>query len=455
MGGRKKISLLVTISSILLVVSLLGWLLGIIFEGEKPQINVMPLPEFLAGRQEFALTLKDMRRGLKKLEVAVIQEGREISVYERQFPFKGLLNRDGVHRFDTRFFLDPSKLNLAQGRVDLKVRVWDYSRRSGGDGNLSLFQHKIMVDTIPPAIRAVSRLNYINAGGAGLIVYQASSDTIKSGLYVNDIFFSGFPAHEELRKGLHVCYFAVPHDTKEKPEIYLWAEDRAGNRSRGKFHYNIRRKRFRQQRMNITDRFLERVLPYFSFYDLDADAGNIEKFLKINRDLRNENASVYYDLRTKTAPRQLWNGTWQRLKNAATMAGFGDRRTYYYKGDEIDRQVHLGVDLASLANAKVQAANHGLVIFADRLGIYGLTVILYHGQGLASIYSHLSKIDVKPDDEITKGEILGLTGQTGLAGGDHLHFGIMVGGVFVNPIEWWDSHWIQDNVTRKLARLKK
>ncbi|MCP4682337.1 MAG: M23 family peptidase, partial [Desulfobacterales bacterium] len=46
-------------------------------------------------------------------------------------------------------------------------------------------------------------------------------------------------------------------------------------------------------------------------------------------------------------------------------------------------------------------------------------------------------------------------GQTGLAGGDHLHFGVMVGGVFVNPIEWWDSHWIQDNITRKLALLYK
>ena len=174
----------------------------------------------------------------------------------------------------------------------------------------------------------------------------------------------------------------------------------------------------------------------------------------INRDLMKDNGSVFYNLRTETNPEKLWDGTWVRLKNAANMAGFADRRLYYYKGKKVDEQVHMGVDLASLANSKVQAANNGRVIFADRLGIYGLTVVLDHGQGLASIYSHLSEIGVDINQEVMKGEAIGLTGQTGLAGGDHLHFGIMVSGMPVNPIEWWDSHWIQDNITRKLAFLK-
>jgi murein DD-endopeptidase MepM/ murein hydrolase activator NlpD len=137
------------------------------------------------------------------------------------------------------------------------------------------------------------------------------------------------------------------------------------------------------------------------------------------------------------------------------MAGFGDRRFYYYKGQKIDEQVHLGVDLASLANSEVQASNNGRVVFRDRLGIYGLTVVLDHGQGIASVYSHLSEIRVAMGQEVMKGEVIGLTGQTGLAGGDHLHFGIMVNGVFVNPIEWWDSHWIHDNIDRKLEILDR
>jgi murein DD-endopeptidase MepM/ murein hydrolase activator NlpD len=239
------------------------------------------------------------------------------------------------------------------------------------------------------------------------------------------------------------------------PKVHLWAKDRAGNESTGSFNYKILRKRFLQERINITDRFLKRILPYFSFYPLNPSDTDLKKFLKINRELRNENGSVYYNLKTNTNSERLWDGTWIRLKNAATMAKFADRRSYYYKGKKVDQQVHMGVDLASLANSEVQAANRGRVIFADRLGIYGLTVVLDHGQGLASVYAHLSKINVQPNQEVSKGMTIGVTGQTGLAGGDHLHFAVMVNGVFVNPIEWWDGHWIQDNITRKLALLHK
>ena len=136
------------------------------------------------------------------------------------------------------------------------------------------------------------------------------------------------------------------------------------------------------------------------------------------------------------------------------MARFGDRRSYYYRGKKVDGKIHLGVDLASLANSPVKASNHGTVIFADRNGIYGQTIVIDHGLGLASVYSHLSGITVELDQEVTKGETVGTTGQTGLAGGDHLHFAMMVNGRFVNPIEWWDSHWIKDNISRKLALLK-
>jgi hypothetical protein len=455
MGKRKKASLFLATGAVLLVLVFLGWFLFIIFEGEKPGITLRPLPDFLSGSQEFGLTVSDMKRGLRVLEVSVKQEGRKIRVLEKTFPFKGLLNREGINSYDTRFSIDPHALKLAQGRVDLEVSVRDYSRRSGGDGNLSMVQHKMVVDTIPPAIRALSRMHYVNVGGAGLVVYQTSSDTVESGLFVNDRFYPGFQAGGESQEGLNVCYFAVPHDTTAQPEIYLWAKDKAGNLSKASFYYHIRRKQFRAEKINITDRFLGHILPYFSFCAFNPQLSNLEKFLKINQELRKENNSVFYNLKTETGPERLWKGDWIRLKNAATMATFGDRRFYYYKGQKIDEQVHLGVDLASLANSEVEASNNGRVVFRDRLGIYGLTVVLDHGQGIASVYSHLSEIRVAMGQEVMKGEVIGLTGQTGLAGGDHLHFGIMVNGVFVNPVEWWDSHWIHDNVIRKLEILDR
>jgi murein DD-endopeptidase MepM/ murein hydrolase activator NlpD len=143
------------------------------------------------------------------------------------------------------------------------------------------------------------------------------------------------------------------------------------------------------------------------------------------------------------------------MKKAATMAGFGDQRTYYYKNKLIDRQLHLGVDLASFARSPVQAANTGRVIFAQDLGIYGLSIVIDHGQGLFTMYGHLSSIDVTADQVINKGDTIGLTGKTGLAMGDHLHFGFLVHGIPANPVEWWDSHWIKDNIDKKLNMVEK
>ena len=84
------------------------------------------------------------------------------------------------------------------------------------------------------------------------------------------------------------------------------------------------------------------------------------------------------------------------------------------------------------------------------LGIYGKTVILDHGYGLFSMYSHLSQIAVKAGDSVSRGDKLGRTGSTGMAGGDHLHFGMLINDTFVNPVEWWDIKWIQDNLTSKI-----
>jgi murein DD-endopeptidase MepM/ murein hydrolase activator NlpD len=77
-------------------------------------------------------------------------------------------------------------------------------------------------------------------------------------------------------------------------------------------------------------------------------------------------------------------------------------------------------------------------------------VILDHGLGLFTLYGHLSQIDVKVGDKIEQRQIMGKSGETGLAAGDHLHFGVYLDGVAVLPVEWWDAKWIADNITPKL-----
>jgi murein DD-endopeptidase MepM/ murein hydrolase activator NlpD len=121
-----------------------------------------------------------------------------------------------------------------------------------------------------------------------------------------------------------------------------------------------------------------------------------------------------------------------------------------YKGKQVDQQMHLGFDLSVVKNTPVPASNAGRVIFAEKLGIYGNCIVIDHGYGLQSIYGHLSEFAVKPGDMVSRSQIIGKSGATGLAGGDHLHYSMQVDGVQVNPIEWWDAHWIQDRILSKV-----
>ena len=449
---KRSRKVLVTLFSvvILAVVGVFAWFFMHVFEGERPEVTVDPLPEYLSGSRSFTLEAGDEKAGLRSLRVSVEQAGREITVVEKTFPYRGLFNSNGAHRHEAAFEVDPLALNLAQGRAELEVEVFDHSRRGGGDGNRTLFTHGLTVDTIPPAIRALTRLHYVNQGGSCLVVYQTSSDTKKSGVLVDRMLFPGYASGDEAASGSHTCYFAVPHDMDPKSPILLWAEDRAGNETRTPFYHRVRKKRFRKDDMNITDGFLERILPYFTFFPLPDEKTPVEKYIAINNELRRQNHRTLEEIQDRSVPNRLWDGPWMRLPNAATMAHFADHRVYYHHGEPIDEKDHMGIDLASLARSPVPAANHGRVLLAQRLGIYGETVVLDHGQRLMSLYGHLSSIQVSEGQEVKQGEILGTTGSTGLAGGDHLHFGVLVNGVPVNPIEWWDPHWIQDNITKKL-----
>ena len=448
-GSKKGIIATVAVAAAFAV--FLGWFLTHVFEGGKPEAGLSPLPEYLSGEETFTVNASDARRGIKRILITVTQDSRTFKVLEQEFPFKGLANRQGTREANVSFRISPAAMHLAEGRMDLTVSVWDYSRRKGGDGNMAVAGHKMIVDTTPPSIRAVSRLHYINEGGTGLVVYKTSADTAESGVYVGDLFFPGHPAGGASAPEHMVCYFAVPVGAEPGKGISLWARDKAGNSSRTSFNHSIRGRRFPVRTLNISDRFIERILPDFSDLDISGAERPVDKFLKINRELRVENDENIRSLAAGSAVERLWDGAFIRMRNAATMAGFGDRRIYIHDGREIDRQTHLGVDLASLANSEIHAANNGRVVFAGRLGIYGLTVVLDHGQGLSSLYAHLSSIETEAGRYVERGDVIGISGRTGLAGGDHLHFSMMVNGVFVNPVEFWDEHWIGDNITGKLA----
>ena len=320
---------------------------------------------------------------------------------------------------------------------------------------------EIQVRLDPPAIAVVSTHHYVNLGGSEMVVYRATPADVSSGVRVGDIEYPGFPVSAGAAgadSALHAAFFALLFNQELKTPIVAFARDEAGNEATARFIDNVFPKPQKKSRIELDNRFVGRVVPEILEHSPElkiappaAGGDMITPFLTINGELRRMNAAQIAALARKTSPSMLWDGPFVQLGNSKVEAAFADHRTYVYKGKEVDQQVHLGFDLAVTSRVAIVAANAGTVLNASWLGIYGNAVIIDHGMGVQSLYGHLSSFDVKVGDRVAKGQTIGRSGMTGLAGGDHLHFTMLVNGQMVNPVEWWDPHWVEDRVQRKLA----
>jgi murein DD-endopeptidase MepM/ murein hydrolase activator NlpD len=310
----------------------------------------------------------------------------------------------------------------------------------------------------PPRVAVISLHHFINAGGAEFVVMRATPPDVQAGIQVGDARYTMYPGSAVgiSDPAVRVGFFAWRHDQDAKTRLLAYARDAAGNEVTAPFDYKPFPKRFLDSKIPIDQRFLDRVVPAIASNtpDLKVDTGSpdglLKGFLEINGNLRKKNNDTIAALAGKSQPKMLWTEAFAPMGNAQVESRFADRRTYFHDDKEIDRQVHLGFDLASLQQAPVLSSNAGVVVFADYLGIYGNCVIVDHGLGVQTLYAHLSTINVKDGETVTKGHELGRTGATGLAGGDHLHFTVLLNGTPVNPVEWWDGHWMEDRVFRKI-----
>jgi murein DD-endopeptidase MepM/ murein hydrolase activator NlpD len=313
-------------------------------------------------------------------------------------------------------------------------------------------ERKLPVRLTPPAVYLTSSQHYVAQGGAEVVVYRVGETAVRDGVRSGDEWFPGFPLPGGQAQD-RFAIFAVPHDLSDPSRIRLVAADDAGNESAAAFVDQFFQKPFKTDTLTVDDTFIARVVPEILSHTPDIpDRGDpLQNYLAVNRDVRKANAQSLKALAAKSAPRFLWTEPFLPMPGGKVMAAFADRRTYTYGGREVDRQDHLGFDLATTEQSPVPAGNSGLVVMAGYLGIYGNAVVIDHGYGVMSLYGHLSSIDVQEGQQVQRGQILGRTGHTGLAGGDHLHFTVLVHGVPVNPSEWWDPHWIRDRLARKLG----
>ena len=396
---------------------------------------------------------------MSQMEMRIEQGGRKFPIFSLAAPADAVFTQEAPDRVRiTRKVAGGSLAGLSDGPARLVVtasRPVLFGLRQAA----TAAARKIVVRLTPPRVSIVSMHHYVNLGGAEAIVYRVTPADVDSGVQVGDVFYRGFPASGvgiTAAPSLRIAFFALLFDQDLKTPMQVIARDPAGNTATVEFDHRVFDKPVVRSRMNVDDGFLARVVPAIlaEVPDLKLPDATPEErlsaFLTINGDLRRKNAEQIIAIARETSPEMLWRGPFLRLGRAKTEAPFAEHRTYFYRGREIDRQVHLGFDLASTRGAPVVAANTGHVLFAGPLGIYGNCVIIDHGMGVQSLYAHLSALDVETGDRVDRGEVLGRSGMTGLAGGDHVHFTMLVAGRPVNPLEWWDPHWIEDRVLRKL-----
>ncbi|MCD6152468.1 MAG: M23 family metallopeptidase [Syntrophobacterales bacterium] len=419
------------------------WFFLTYYEGEKPVIVISEALDLIGQEKTLDITCTDKKCGLRHIKVTITQDGKQHILDTVDFSQRRIAEHTMTIEINSR------KLDLHDGKATLDILAVDYSLRK----NKNIMNLNVTIDTIPPQIYPVSSSHNINPGGSCTTVYKIPEKISTTSVYVNGDHFPAYPVKLS-GKLYYICYFAIPTNaTNKNIKLGIMARDKAGNISTISIPFHIRKKTFRKDNIHISQNFLERKIPEFRKMNDELKGGTLlESFIYINEKLRADNFETIQSVCKKTEVKQLWHGAFLRMKNAATMAKFGDRRTYYYKGKKISKSIHMGVDLASTKNALIEASNSGTVVFCGYLGIYGNAIIIDHGLGLFSFYAHLGMINVKKGQPVEKGEPIGQSDTTGLAGGDHLHFGIFVGNRFADPQEWWDPHWIRDNVERKKER---
>jgi murein DD-endopeptidase MepM/ murein hydrolase activator NlpD len=442
------------LNKLLLLLLVLFLVLTVWYSDFTDPIVTWEAPSDVGKDSQIRLQVEDEGKGLRGIELILRQADTTHTLYSQTHPRTVLPWKQGPPLEELSISTQDwaSELGLEDGMVELTVKAEDQSSFWLFSGTVEQ-SRSFNLDTKPPRAEVLSNQHYLRQGGSEAVLYRVTEQDCSSGVQVGGNSFLGYPV-PQLGDGTHIALFAMAHDQELETPVSLWAADPAGNRSETRFWYKPLPASFRKRRIEITDRFIDSVAPEILSHSPTIEQQNtlLETFLQINRELRSENNQLISDLSKDSRPEPLWSEPFLQLSNSKVESVFADHRTYYYEGKPVDEQTHLGFDLASLARSAVEASNSGRVVFADYLGIYGNCVILDHGLGLFSLYGHLSSLNVEKGQNVSRGESLGRTGQTGLAGGDHLHYSMIVQGVQVSPLEWWDPNWVRLHVMTKLRK---
>ncbi len=413
------------------------------FLSAHAQLAFNPQPKDIGLSTPVTVHVSDPH-GLRRLTASIEQNGASTQLIETKNPADRLkFWLAQVPAQDIRFNAGSRQApNLREGKARLIIEAQSNDFR----GAIDTISTDVDVVLRPPSVSTDGFQHYINQGGSEMALLTVSGSWDEAGVRVGKDTYRSFPIAGSTQR---LALFAYPWDTPLDTAPVVFAKNSAGTEAQARFWFKIFPKKFRMRDLPIDDKFLDKVVNQI---DPGGSGDLLTRFLKINGEMRRANNKTLADLRLKTAEKFLWTDSFMQLTNSKVESEFADVRSYIYRGKKVDQQVHLGFDLAVTAHTPVLASNDGKVVWAAPLGIYGNCIVVDHGYSLQSIYGHLSSLAVKEGDLVKRGQEMGKSGSTGLAGGDHLHYSMQVEGVEVNPVEWWDEHWIKDHVQNRLKQ---
>jgi hypothetical protein len=425
---------------IVLIVLVIAVPIVLLLRSATPAVDPVSSVTVLGQSTPISVRIRDPH-GLRRVAAFVEQNGARYQVWEAAQPST---QPETTWNFNAGVKSTPQ---LQDGNAKLIVEATsnDLLRKT------ARWEHEVRVVTRPPTVTADSDQHYLYRGMADLATLTVSGTWTEAGIRVGDQKFRAWPMPGG-KPGMFSLYaFAWNMPAGTVPIAY--ASVGAGNDATSPLVVVFPKKeqpKYTTHDLPVGDAFLQKVIGEL---DPNGSGDPVARFVKINSEMRRANNQTLSDLRLKTANSFLWSKPFIRQAHSQAEASFADVRNYIYQGKKIDQQVHLGYDLAVTQHVGVQASNDGKVVYAAPLGIYGNCIVVDHGYGLQTIYGHLSQIDVHEGDIVKQGQVMGRSGQTGMAGGDHIHFAMQLDGVQIDPKEWWDPHWIKDHIAKRIPNF--
>ncbi len=310
--------------------------------GRPPLLEMAAPPTHLGLATPVAVTVRNQGQGLKRVWVELRQGATTELLHQQESP------GDGPAELTVELTVKCKELGLAQGPAELVIQAQDTSWGNWFQGKVASLRLPVTVDTVPPRLNLLNRVTHLNCGGAGLVVYEVGEDANRHGVRVGSREFLGhsWPG----KPGYGVCFFAYGQDEEKGLPLHVFASDPAANSRQVPLNARLRWKNFREDKINLSNELASALAAKFEGQVPSQDGDSLKAFLYINTTLRAQNEEAIRIAARNTAPQILWSGAFIRPRGKP-MASFADRRTYFYQGKEVSKAVHLGVDLADLAQS--------------------------------------------------------------------------------------------------------